>query len=36
MIRALKSAVDNDATTVIEGLPTLPKEWIKKIAPPKQ
>jgi serine/threonine-protein kinase RIO1 len=33
MIRALKSAVDNGATTVIEGLPTLPKEWGARIAP---
>jgi serine/threonine-protein kinase RIO1 len=36
MIRALKSAVDNGATTVIEGLPNLPKEWVAKIAPPKE
>jgi hypothetical protein len=35
MIRALKSAVDNDATTVIEGLPTLPESWLKKITPGK-
>ena len=33
MIRALKGAVDNGATTIIEGLPRLPKEWVKKIAP---
>lgn len=36
MIRALKSAVDNGATTVIEGLPTLPKEWGARIAPTKK
>jgi hypothetical protein len=36
MIRALKSAADNSATTVIEGLPNLPKEWVARIAPPKE
>jgi len=35
MIRALKGAVDNGATTIIEGLARLPKEWGKKIAPTK-
>ena len=35
MIRALKGAVENGATTIIDGLPNLPKEWVKKIAPPK-
>ena len=33
MIRALKSAVDNGAATVIEGVPNLPKEWVARIAP---
>jgi len=36
MIRALKRAVDNGATTVIEGLPNLPKEWVARIAPGKK
>jgi hypothetical protein len=36
MIRALKGAVDNGATTVIQGLPQLPREWVKKIAPAQQ
>jgi hypothetical protein len=35
MIRALKSAVDNGAATVIESLSDLPDEWVKKIAPDK-
>jgi hypothetical protein len=36
MISGLKSAVDNGATTVIEGLPTLPKEWVARIEPTKK
>jgi serine/threonine-protein kinase RIO1 len=36
MIRALKSAADNGATTVIEGLPRLPKAWVARIAPGKE
>jgi hypothetical protein len=36
MIRALKSAADNGATAVIEGLPRLPKEWVARIAPTKE
>ncbi len=36
MIRALKSAVDNGATTVIQGLANLPKEWVAMIAPTKK
>lgn len=35
MIRALKGAVDNGATTIIDALPNLPKAWVKRIAPPK-
>jgi hypothetical protein len=36
MIRALRSAVDNGATTVIQGLSKLPREWATKIAPAKE
>jgi len=31
MIRALRSAVENEAKLVIDGLENLPKEWVAKI-----
>lgn len=33
MIRALKGAVDNDANIVIDGLGSLPDDWVAKIKP---